>query len=128
MCKTFMLVAVIFCCSAVHAITVSTVKIGDIGNAADVTGYGAVNYSFSLGQYEITNAQYAGFLNAIAKLDTHQLFHPMMQSNPIGGISRSGASGSYVYTAKPEMSNKPGTMFAIGLPLASSIGYTMGSR
>jgi len=43
--------------------TIQFVNVGNPGNAADTTGYGAVGYSYEISKYEITNAQYAEFLN-----------------------------------------------------------------
>jgi hypothetical protein len=52
------------------AVTISTVPVGDVGNAADpATGYGAVNYAYSIGTYDVTVSQYASFLNAVAATD-----------------------------------------------------------
>jgi cysteine-rich repeat protein len=50
------------------------------------------------GKYEITNAQYVEFLNAVAVTDANGLYNTEMSSAP-GGISRSGSSGSYTYSA-----------------------------
>lgn len=69
------------------------VPVGDAGNAADMTGFGAVSYAYRIGTYEVTRAEYAAFLNAVASTDTHGLYHPAM------GIARSGAPGSYLYAA-----------------------------
>jgi formylglycine-generating enzyme required for sulfatase activity len=76
--------------------------VGDPGNAADTTGYGAVANTFAIGKFEVTNAQYIDFLNAVATTDTFGLWDSQMQhfaGNPIGGIARSGTSGSYTYSA-----------------------------
>jgi formylglycine-generating enzyme required for sulfatase activity len=87
------------------AVTIPTVPVGNAGNAADTTGYGAVGYDYRIGSTEVTNAQYAEFLNAVAATDTYDLFHPYMDpanNSPFlvdGGISRGGSSGSYNYTA-----------------------------
>jgi len=35
-------------------VTIETVTVGDAGNAADTTGYGAVADVFALGKYEVT--------------------------------------------------------------------------
>jgi sulfatase modifying factor 1 len=78
-------------------ITIQTVTVGDVGNAADSTGYGAVNYQYSIGRYEVTNAQYAAFLNAKAATDTYGLYNTGMAGTH-GGITRSGSSGSYAYS------------------------------
>ena len=66
-------------------------------NAADDTSYGAVNYAYNIGTYEVTNSQYAEFLNAKAASDPFGLYSESMGT--AGGISRSGSSGSYTYGA-----------------------------
>ena len=85
-------------------ITIQTVTVGDVGNAADITGYGAVNYQYSIGRYEVTNAQYAAFLNAKAATDAYGLYHTSM-AGTYGGINRSGSSGSYTYSTKSGREN-----------------------
>jgi sulfatase modifying factor 1 len=76
------------------------VRVGDAGNAADTTGYGAVANEYRIGKYEVTNGQYTQFLNAVAKTDPHGLYNTNMGTNlNIAGISRSGLSGSYSYLA-----------------------------
>ena len=79
------------------AVTIPTVPVGNAGNAADITGYGSVAYNYRIGTYEVTNAQYAEFLNAKAKSDPLNLYHTGMAS-AFGGIVRSGSSGNYSYT------------------------------
>jgi len=79
-------------------ITILTNTVGDVGNVADSTGYGAVNYQYSIGRYEVTNAQYVSFLNAKAVDDPHGLYNPYMSSTPHGGITRAGASGAFTYS------------------------------
>lgn len=80
-------------------ITIDTVYVGDIGNPNDSTGYGGVNYGYSIGKYEVTLNQYSAFLNAVGATDTYGLYHDQMGSNPnIMGIARSGVSGSYTYS------------------------------
>jgi len=77
------------------------VIVGDPGNAADDTGYGAVAYTYRIGKYEVTNAQYAAFLNAVAATDTYGLYDTSMGSSGMyywGGITRSGSPGSYTYS------------------------------
>ncbi len=95
----------------VHAVVIEYVPVGNPGNAADFTfdpaGYGAVAYDYQIGKYEVTNAQYAEFLNAVAKTDTYGLYNPGMNSNARGGITQSGVSGSYTYAVKTNMGNKP---------------------
>ncbi len=57
-------------------------------------------YTYQIGRYEVSNAQYAEFLNAVAATDTYSLYATSMGSG-VGGITRSGSSGSYTYSASP---------------------------
>ncbi len=89
------------------------VTVGNPGNAPDQLyvepnnpnnlRYGAVNYTYQISKYEVTNAQYAEFLNKVAASDPNDLFHPNMD------ISRSGGSGSYTYSAMASFEAKPVT-------------------
>lgn len=90
-------------------ITIDTVPVGNAGNSPDpLTGnlYGNVSYEYGIGKYEVTNSQYAAFLNAKAASDPLALYNTSMGSGR-GGITRSGVSGSYTYTARPNMGDKP---------------------
>jgi formylglycine-generating enzyme required for sulfatase activity len=89
------------------AVLIDTVAVRNAGNASDTTGYGAVAYNYRMGTYEVTNDQYAEFLNAKAASDPRSLYDTFMASQPLGGIVRSGSSGSYSYSVKPDMGNKP---------------------
>ena len=83
-----------------QGITYSLVTVSSPGNAADSTGFGAVAYAYQIGKYEVTVANYTAFLNAVAKTDSYGLWNNAMQASPsIAGITRSGVSGAYVYTA-----------------------------
>lgn len=81
-------------------VTIDSVYVGNVGNAADPTsGYGAVNYGYTIGKYEVTLNQYTEFLNAVAKTDPYGLYNGQMGLDAnIAGISRSGVSGSYAYS------------------------------
>jgi sulfatase modifying factor 1 len=69
---------------------------------------GSVPYSYYISKYEIANAQYAEFLNAIAGTDPYGLYNTDMGSDQrLGGIIRSGADGSYTYTLKAGFADKP---------------------
>ena len=81
--------------------------IPDAGNAADTTGFGAVSYDFKLAKHEVTNSQYTAFLNAVAATDPNNLYNTNMDTNPYGGITRTGVSGGYTYAVKAGMGNKP---------------------
>ena len=89
-----------------HAAPPKTVPVGDPGNAKDSTGYGSVAYPYKIGKYEVTNAEYCEFLNAVAKTDRHALYDGRMASE-YGGITRSGSSGDYVYATTAGGANKP---------------------
>ena len=99
--------------NVIRAVRMEMVTVGDPGNGADPGNsahpntYGAVPYEFKIGKYEVTNEQYATFLNAVASTDTHSLYNSDMGSNARGGIDRSGSDGSYTYAVKPNMGNKP---------------------
>jgi len=87
-----------------------TVTVGDPGNAADTRyatpGFGSVAYTYNIGRFEVTQAQYADFLNKVAKADPYGLYNVYMggrQSN----IVRTGGAGSYSYTVASNWANKP---------------------
>ncbi len=82
------------------AVEMFFVTVGDAGNEADGTGYGAVDYEYQIGTYEVTIGQYTAFLNAVAADDPYGLYNTEMATNLyIAGISRSGSPGSYTYSA-----------------------------
>lgn len=73
--------------------------VGDEGNQADSTGYGAVDYQYLIGTYEVTIGQYTAFLNAVAQSDPYSLYNTSMALNlNVAGISRTGSPGSYTYS------------------------------
>lgn len=84
--------------SSASAVTLQMATVGDLGNAADTTGYGRVNYQYDIGKHHVTIEQYCEFLNAVAKTDTYGLYSDEVNWAPISGISRTGSPGSYVYT------------------------------
>jgi formylglycine-generating enzyme required for sulfatase activity len=93
---------------AFAAVNIDYVPVGNAGNTADSTGYGAVAYNYQIARNETTISQYAEFLNAVAKTDTYSLWNSNMGSNlNIAGITRSGSSGSYVYSVTTGSGNKP---------------------
>jgi formylglycine-generating enzyme required for sulfatase activity len=78
--------------------SLSFVTVGDPGNVADSTGYGAVPYKYQLGKYDVTLAQYTQFLNAVAATDTYGLYSSNLATSfSAEGIGRSGNSGGYHY-------------------------------
>jgi formylglycine-generating enzyme required for sulfatase activity len=105
------LVAACLAISPAHAVTIDWVTVGDAGNTADTTGSpnpaGAVADAFQIMKFEFTNQQYTDFLNSVAATDTYSLYNTSMDSDARGGITRSGESGSYLYSLKPNMGDKP---------------------
>ncbi|CAG0966568.1 hypothetical protein MYXO_01062 [Myxococcaceae bacterium] len=96
------------------AVTVDWVFVGDPGNAADTpasncyaASCGSVSHGYYISKYEVTNAQYAEFLNAKAATDPNGLYNGAMASSTHGGITRSGGPGSYSYAVKSGMASKP---------------------
>jgi formylglycine-generating enzyme required for sulfatase activity len=81
------------------AVEMAFVTVGDAGNQADSTGYGAVDYEYQIGTYEVTIGQYTAFLNAVAADDPYGLYSAGMATDfRSAGILRSGSSGSYTYS------------------------------
>jgi formylglycine-generating enzyme required for sulfatase activity len=89
-----------------QAVDIEWVTVGDPGNPADTdpSTYrcgpsmdqpcGAVAYTYRISKYEITNVQYAEFLNAVAATDTYGLYNASMGSPEyfyFGGITQSGS-------------------------------------
>jgi formylglycine-generating enzyme required for sulfatase activity len=94
--------------STASAVTMNWTPVGDVGNACDPQSqgcFGAVEYSYLIGTYEVTNAQYTEFLNAKAASDPLALWNPLMGA--AGGIARSGVSGSFTYTTIGGLANNP---------------------
>jgi formylglycine-generating enzyme required for sulfatase activity len=97
-----------FLAAHARAIEIPTVPVGNAGNAADpddgdedvagVQNFGSVGYEYRMGKYEVTVAQYAAFLNAVAATDTYGLYSELMTHSASNGIVRSGVSGSYSYS------------------------------
>ena len=86
--------------------------VGDTGNAADTTGYGAVSYDYKIGKFEVTAGQYTEFLNAVAATDTYDLYNLNMDvAYKVDGsgcqIIRGGSSGSYTYSVAADFADRP---------------------
>lgn len=99
---------------------IQTVAVGNAGNAPIEIGltevddrwfktgsFGAVDYDFRIATTEVTNDQYALFLNSVNATNTHRLYDHRMQTSVYGGINISGRSGDLTYTVKPNMGDKP---------------------
>ena len=110
----FSIVAIAACAMLVRvgmasaAINITTVSVGNPGNAADGNGYGAVDYKYNIGKYDVTASQYATFLNAVAKTDTNTLYNPFMVRTDYGsGITQNGSDGNYTYSVNAAFVNRP---------------------
>jgi sulfatase modifying factor 1 len=91
--------------SASATVTMDWVTVGNPGNAADsLTGYGAVDHTYQIGKYEVTNAQYGEFLNAKGQSNANGIYNASMSSY---GITQSGILGSYSYTVTGALANRP---------------------
>ena len=77
--RIFVIALLIFPLRA-HAVTIDWVTVGGPGNAADTTGDGAVADVYRIAKYEVTNAQYVEFLNAVGKTYTYSLYNGNMGS------------------------------------------------
>src|SRR5262245_24122392 len=101
--------------SSALALTMDWTPIGNPGNACDPQSqgcFGSVGYRYSIGTYEVTNAQYAEFLNAVAAVDPMGLYSSPMGNparDPVGygGITRAVGPGGYTYSAIPGRENMP---------------------
>ena len=105
------LFGLLFAAASALAVTIPTVPVGNPGNDGRARQFGgpigAVAYDYRIGTTEVTNAQYAEFLNAKATSDPFDLYNDSMGSDAYGGIIRSGSNGGYAYDTKQNMGNKP---------------------
>jgi len=102
--------ALLFVLPAHAEVTIDWVTVGTPGNDCDPQPeqgcFGAVAYTYRIGKYEVTNAQYTEFLNAVAATDTNDLYDTSMGSGQ-GGIAHSGSPGSYMYSTIAGREGKP---------------------
>jgi formylglycine-generating enzyme required for sulfatase activity len=74
-----------------------------------------VAYAYKIGQYEVTNAQYTAFLNAVNSdgsgvggIGPNGIYNTLMGSDARGGISfNAGAANGSKYTIRTSMGDKP---------------------
>jgi formylglycine-generating enzyme len=116
---TAMLLAMIVLVADLRAITIDTVPVGNPGNAGELSGgelpgdpaiglgpvgiVGAVSYEYRIGKYEVTNAQYTEFLNAVDPTGANLLglYNIAMSSSPRSGINvNNGAANGSKYLVK----------------------------
>jgi formylglycine-generating enzyme required for sulfatase activity len=107
--------AVLFCASAADAaISMEWVTVGNPGNPADSNDRGAVDYVYRISKTEVTNGQYAAFLNSVAKQgDPESLFPSGKDTRASMGLSRSGSSGDFTYEPRPNMADKAVTFVSM---------------
>ncbi|MBI4578863.1 MAG: SUMF1/EgtB/PvdO family nonheme iron enzyme [Planctomycetes bacterium] len=87
--------------ASAKAVNIQSVVVANPGNAGELSGTGgeggdpricgSVAYIYEMGKFEVTEDQYATFLNAVAQTDPYGLYSNMMN------IGRSGTSGNYRY-------------------------------
>lgn len=93
------------------------VSVGNAGNAPDPdiwegltpADIGAVDYEYRIGKHEVTNAQYAAFLNAIDPdgINPNDVYNPEMGTN-FGGIDFFGENpGGEKYVVRAGRENNP---------------------
>ena len=102
-------------------VTFDWATVGNAGNAADplnspggpcepffcILDIGSVDYEYRIARHEVTNDQYAEFLNAVAATDPNDLYSAFRGSDPYGGITQTGSAPNFTYSAKVNMGNKP---------------------
>jgi ABC-2 type transport system ATP-binding protein len=113
------LAAALAASSAGATVAIDWANVNAPGNACDPQAqgcFGAVAVGFRAGRYEVTNAQYAEFLNAVASAaaipngaDPKELYSDEMDSSADGGITRTGDGllTNYVYAVKPGFAARP---------------------
>src|SRR5687768_1292520 len=100
------MICAVFAASAPATVTFQWASVGNPGNAGqpafqgDTTGYGSVGYVYQISKHEVTNSQYAEFLNAKAASDPLGLYNTNMADDACGGITRAGSAGNYTYAVK----------------------------
>lgn len=98
--------------SLVHAavLPLDTVVVGNAGNLPDpLTGLGSVGYSYHITNTEVTNGQYAAFLNRIDPTGSnpHDLYNPDMTNATGFAVVKGGinfdpqAAPGTMYSPKP---------------------------
>jgi formylglycine-generating enzyme required for sulfatase activity len=92
------------------AASLDMVQVGNAGNTANTNGLGSVGYTYSIGEYDVTAAQYVTFLNAVASVsDPYGLYSVAMApgTGASCGISQIFSAGHYIYTVDAQHENFP---------------------
>ena len=112
--KAFSAILMLSCFSplAFSDVVVEWVNVGNAGNGNDThgDGYGGVDYGYRIGKYEVTNAQYVEFLNAVDPKANNELclYNSDMAGN-FGGIENSGSVDGARYVAQAGREQNPVT-------------------
>ncbi len=103
--------------SSFGTVTIDMVTVGNPGNPADTlvmndstTGYGSVSYTYNIGKYEVSNAQYVEFLNTVDATGANSLslYNASMTSDAVGGINyTAGNPNGSKYSVKAGQGNNP---------------------
>jgi hypothetical protein len=112
--------AIFLCSPTAHAVvTFDWVTVGNPSNPPDQLytynnpdnlQFGSVANTYRISKYEVTNAQYTEFLNAVdpAGTNPNSVYSNLMGSDPRGGIAfNAGAASGSKYSSKTNMGNKP---------------------
>jgi formylglycine-generating enzyme required for sulfatase activity len=87
-------------------VTFDWATVGNPGNAADpATGFGAVAYEYRISKYEVTNAQYAEFLNAVDSTGVNTL--SLYNNSVLNGIENTGITDGARYVVQAGRENNP---------------------
>lgn len=95
------------------AVTLETVPVGNPGNVpplAQPLAYGAVEYAYRIAKYEVTNAEYVDFLNAVDPAGANKLalYSTSMSTDALGGINfNNGAANGLKYQITADRARNP---------------------
>jgi len=109
-CFSLCTAAILLSSQASAVVTIDWVTVGSPLNFCDTSWgscVGAVDYPYEISKFEVTNTQYAEFLNAVAATDTHALYNTDMGNLALCCITRSGSSGSFSYSVIAGREDKP---------------------
>lgn len=90
-----------------QSVSIDMRTINNAGNANSAAGMGGVNYIYQLGTTEVTNAQYAAFLNRVGQTNPNNIYNTAQAANALYGITQSGASPNFTYAVKSGMGSLP---------------------